>query len=588
MSAQQLITEHIDLWTSSVKSKNTQGRGSSKKRELYGIKKLRELILELAVRGSLVPQDPSDEPASELLNKIAHEKVKLLKEGKIKKQKPLAPIKEEDKPFALPAGWGYSKFGKIIERISNGYSGKQDKSGDGYPVTRIETISNSEINFEKLGYVPEIPQEKLEYYRLIKGDILLSHINSDYHVGKTALYDGERELFHGVNLILIRLHSAVSNEYVNLFLNKIRLTGYFISIAQHAIGQSSINQSKIVEVLVPLPPIDEQYRIVAKVDELMALCDQLEQQTESSIESHNLLVDTLLTTLTDAHDAKELSDNWARLADHFDTLITTDYAVEQLKQTILQLAVQGKLVPQDPNDEPARELLKRIAAEKERLIKDKKIKKQKPLPEIRDEDKLLELPAGWEFCRWYDIAEKIGDIDHKMPEEVSDGIPYVSPRDFYPNNIIDFANSKKIKRTDFERLAQKIQPKRDDIIFPRYGTIGANVLVETDRDFLASYSCCVIKTLEKFVDPKYQFFYSISGVVTEQCRKAENKTTQANVGIKSIQEFIVPLPPLNEQHRIVTKVDELLTRCAQLKTRLNDAQTTQLHLADAIIEQAIY
>ncbi|MFQ1946961.1 restriction endonuclease subunit S [Aeromonas veronii] len=403
MAIENLITDHLDLWTAAVRPKSGAGRGASSKLELTGIKKLRELILGLAVRGKLVPQDPSDEPASVLLERIAVEKARLVKEGKIKKPKALPEIGEEEKPFELPAGWEFTRVGSIINRISNGFSGVQNKEGNGFPLTRIESISESVINMGRVGYSPSIPHDKLNYYRLNQGDILLSHINSDLHVGKTAIFHGNHELYHGVNLLLIRTSCLVSYDYIDLVFNQLRLSGYFLSVAQHAIGQSSINQSIVQSVLIPLPPLDEQHRIVAKVKELMALCDQLEQQSEAQLAAHQMLVETLLATLTDSADADELAQNWARLSTHFDTLFTTESSIDALKQTILQLAVMGKLVPQDPSDEPASALLERIAAEKARLVKEKRIKKEKLLPAISEDEKPFELPQGWEWCHLKDI-----------------------------------------------------------------------------------------------------------------------------------------------------------------------------------------
>ncbi|HCP6463391.1 TPA: restriction endonuclease subunit S, partial [Escherichia coli] len=148
---------------------------------------------------------------------------------------------------------------------------------------------------------------------------------------------------------------------------------------------------------IPFPPLQEQERIIIRFTQLMSLCDQLEQQSLTSLDAHQQLVETLLGTLTDSQNAEELAENWARISEHFDTLFTTEASVDALKQTILQLAVMGKLVPQDPNDEPASELLKRIAQEKAQLVKEGTIKKQKPLPPISDEDKPFELPDGWEW-----------------------------------------------------------------------------------------------------------------------------------------------------------------------------------------------
>ena len=169
-------------------------------------------------------------------------------------------------------------------------------------------------------------------------------------------------------------------------------------------AQPNISREKIIATVVAVPSETEQHRIVTKVNELMAICDQLEQQQTDSITGHQTLVETLLATLTNSTTAEETTANWARIAEHFDTLFTTEYSIDQLKQTVLQLAVMGRLVPQNPADEPASVLLARIADEKTRLVAEKKIKKQKPLPPIGDNEKPFVLPVGWEWCRVGDLT----------------------------------------------------------------------------------------------------------------------------------------------------------------------------------------
>ncbi|HDV3212807.1 TPA: restriction endonuclease subunit S, partial [Escherichia coli] len=192
----------------------------------------------------------------------------------------------------------------------------------------------------------------------------------------------------------------------------------------------NISTAQINNIIIPIPPSDEQVKIIARVKLLISLCDQLEQQSLTSLDAHQQLVETLLGTLTDSQNAEELAENWARISEHFDTLFTTEASVDALKQTILQLAVMGKLVPQDPNDEPASELLKRIAQEKAQLVKEGKIKKQKPLPPISDEEKPFELPEGWEWCKFGLTSEFInGDRGSNYPnknEYVSQGIPWIN------------------------------------------------------------------------------------------------------------------------------------------------------------------
>jgi len=584
-----MITNHLDVWSSAQIKKNTVGRGSNGKQTAYGIKKLRELILELAVRGKLVPQDPNDEPASVLLEKIAHEKALLVKEGKIKNQKSLSEISDDEKPFDLPQGWEWARLGDLLQRISNGFSGNQNKNEAGYPFSRIETISNSLVNMKKIGYSSRIDPEKLDYYRLHTGDILLSHINSDFHVGKTAVVPKDIELYHGVNLLLLRLFSSVLSTYIDLNINTLRLSGYFIKIAQHAIGQSSINQSKIIQVCIALPPLAEQHRIVAKVNELMALCDQLEQQQTDSNAAHQTLVEILLGTLTSSADQNEFVTAWQRIADHFDTLFTTEHSIDQLKQTILQLAVMGKLVSQDPNDEPANVLQKKISERNSQLVKDGKIKKSKPLLQISKEKMPFELPPGWNWIKLGDVHDVTSSKRIHAKDYEHEGVPF-----FRSKEIGELGRGKQISteiyiaRDRYEELMSLPGfPKSGDMMLASIGASIGNNWICDERKFyykdgnitkIGSHAFANMRFLQIFMHSQTLWYQ----VTNEIAGSAYNALT-----IEKIKELLFPHPPLAEQHRIVAKVDELMALCDALKTRINEAQTTQINLADVIVEQAV-
>lgn len=262
--------------------------------------------------------------------------------------------------------------------------------------------------------------------------------------------------------------------------------------------------------------------------------------------------------------------------------------IKKLSQSILQDAVQGKLLSYSGAGkvEDAHQLLQKIKAEKQKLIAEGKLKKEKELPPIRTDEIPFELPEGWIWCRLGEVCEKIGDVDHKMPFEVQTGYPYISPKDFYGKNGIDFTNSKKISTDDFKILSKKIKPERNDIVFPRYGTIGVNRFIDFDMDFLASYSCAVIKNMKTLMNPSYVFYYSISPHVQNEIKKHTVKTTQPNVGIKSIQEFLFPLPPLSEQDRIVSKVEELMQVCEALEEEVEQSKTQLEHLMQSILSEA--
>jgi len=593
MSAQQLITEHIDLWTSTIKARKTQGRGSNKKRELYGIKKLRELILELAVRGKLVEQDHNDEPASILIARIATEKRLLVKENKIKKQKPLSETTEEEKPFEVPEGWHWEKLGNLfyLEMGQSPASKYYNQDGEGLP------FFQGKADFGKKYPTPRywcVQPQKHAY----PGDVLLS-VRAP--VGPTNI--ANIKCCIGRGLAALRPLSGISTSFVFYTMHAFRNT---LELLATGTTFSAVSKVHVENLAISVPPLKEQHRIVAKVDELMALCDQLEQQTESSLDAHNLLVDTLLSTLTDARDAKELSDSWARFMSTdglttgnagtipnthsvFDTLITTDYAVEQLKQTILQLAVMGKLVPQNPNDEPASKLLKRIAAEKAQLIKDKKIKKQKELPPIGDDENLKALPAGWSYAYMQNITKVVTCGMASTPKYQTKGRMFLSAKNIKPYKFMP-EEHKFVDDETFRKITQNACPERGDILLTRVGAgIGEAAVIDRDIEFAFYVSLTLVKPFLTHINSNYLLHWlnSPQGVKKSLDNVYGAGVSQGNLNVNQVRRFEVPIPPLEEQQRIVTKVDKLITLCDQLKSQLNHAQTTQLHLSDAVVENAL-
>ncbi|EIS3328451.1 restriction endonuclease subunit S, partial [Escherichia coli] len=410
MSVEKLIVDHMETWTSALQTRSTAGRGSSGKIELYGIKKLRELILELAVRGKLVPQDPNDEPASELLKRIAAEKAELVKQGKIKKQKPLPEISEEEKPFELPEGWEWVRLGNIAEYIQRGKGPKYSENGTVRVVSQ-KCVQWSGFKLEQSRWITDesIPSYTEERF-LKNGDVLWNSTGAGGTAGRVNFLETVKERLVVDSHVTIIRSIKQNGQFICNYISTYGIQQLFDpkhpkTLLSGTTNQAELNTSVVISFITPFPPQKEQERINTKVIELMSLCDQLEQQSLSSLDAHQQLVETLLGTLTDSQNAEELAENWARINEHFDTLFTTEASVDALKQTILQLAVMGKLVPQDPNDEPASELLKRIAQEKAQLVKEGKIKKQKPLPPISDEEKPFELPEGWEWCLFEDIID---------------------------------------------------------------------------------------------------------------------------------------------------------------------------------------
>jgi type I restriction enzyme S subunit len=197
-----------------------------------------------------------------------------------------------------------------------------------------------------------------------------------------------------------------------------------------------------------------------------------------------------------------------------------------------------------------------------------------------------ELPEGWNWVTMKDVCIKIGDIDHKMPKQLPSGYPYVSTKDFTDDLKISFENAKYISKEDYLNLSKKIKPERGDIIFPRYGTIGKNILIDFEKEFLVSYSCAVIKPDHKLVRSKYLYLYSLSPKITEEIRKYVVETTQANIGIASIKSFVFPLPPMNEQDNVVMVLESRLSVADKMEESITQSLQQSEALRQSILKKA--
>ncbi|MEZ8305838.1 restriction endonuclease subunit S [Vibrio splendidus] len=593
-SMNQLITDNIDIWTSTVKTKSASGRGSRKKRELYGVKKLRELILELAVRGKLVPQDSTDEPSSVLLERIAEEKAQLVKEKKIKKPKNLPEISDEEKSFVLPVGWEWAHLQDLTTYVQRGKGPKYAESGSVQVVSQ-KCVQNSGFDLSPARYVTDESLEKYQEERYLQDNDILWNSTGTGTVGRANVITNipEKRIVADSHVTVIR----PTNFYSRFLWCFIMAPGvqariqpdHENALVSGSTKQVELNTSSVVSVIVPVAPLKEQHRIVAKVDELMTLCDQLEQQTEASIAAHQVLVTTLLDTLTNSSDADELMQNWARISEHFDTLFTTEASIDKLKQTILQLAVMGKLVPQDPNDEPAEKLLDRIAEEKAQLIKEKKIKKQKALPPITDDEKPFELPNGWEWCRFSDMSNEVatgpfGSMIHKR-DYIEGGTPLINPSHMIDSKIIE-DNSITVSDIKVSELSS-YKLFENDIVMARRGEMGRCALVsKREEGWLCGTGSFVLR-FNQSLSREYILLMFRTSYVREYLGGESIGTTMTNLNHGILNKMPLLLPPIEQQHRITTKVKEMVALCNKLKARLKESQTTQVQLTDAIVEQAV-
>lgn len=547
-----------------------------------GIKKLRELILELAVRGKLVPQDSGDEPASALLKQIAHERARLVAEGKIKKPKPLEKIAAEEWPFVLPAGWEWSRLGHVSTYIQRG-------KGPAYVVeSDFRVVSQKCVRWTGLDLQPArfIAPESLVKYESIRflrsGDILWNSTGTGT-IGRACVVEkcSEDEQLVADSHVTVVRPTGLLPVFLWRWIQSPSVQSALEGNASGTTNQIELNTSTVIAHVAPIPPLTEQHRIVAKVDELMALCDRLEAQQDDAESAHAQLVQALLDSLTQASDAADFASSWQRLAEHFHTLFTTGSSIDALKQTLLQLAVMGKLVPQDPSDEPASELLRRV-----REINDKLERTFSSEAGGDDAENWFGTPAptGWSICKVSNIAEvKLGSTPSRAELSYWGGdIPWVSSGEV-AGTIIE-STRERITLAGHKNSSTTMIPSGSVLIamIGQGKTRGQSALLGIEACTNQNVAALIFNT--DLVSSRYvwlwaQAMYSLH-------RAGGHGGAQPALNAKKIKAFSLPLPPTAEQHRIVAKVDQIIALCQQLKTRLSKAREVNQQLASALVEQA--
>ena len=545
-----------------------------------GVQKLRELILQLAVQGKLVPQDQSDEPASILLVRIEAEKKKLEKEGKIKKVKPTLEVKQEKQPYELPKGWSWSRLGNLAE-VNGGFAFKSTNyTDDGMRVVRISDFD--ERGFKNNKVVRHPYSDELHSFRLNEDNILMAMTGGT--VGKSLLVKVlSEQMVVNQRVATIKIMTGVVPEYINGLI-RTNLIQDVIKAAKNSTNDN-ISMGDILTFLVPLPPLKEQKRIIAKVDQLMTRCDELEarqqKQQQGRIRLNNSALDAILT----ARKPDEFANHWQRICNNFDLLYDHPGTIAKLRAAILQLAVQGKLVPQDPNDEPASVLLERVKIEKERLVKEGKIKKQKRLPAIKDEKKPFDLPVGWKWSRIWDVAEMITSGSRGWAKYYSDRGPiFVTMGNLSRGHYK--LRMKTIRHVNPPLTGEGSRTKlvENDLLISITGDVGNLGLIPKNfgEAYINQHTC-----LLRFM-PQCQNRYFpelLRSPLAKLQYDAPQRGIKNSFRLGDVGEMLIPIPPLQEQKRIVTKVNQLMALCDELEAKLNQAQQHNEKLMTATVKQ---
>ncbi len=535
-----------------------------------GVARLRELILTLAVQGKLVPQDPSDEPASELLKKIRAEKDRLIAEGKIKRDKPLAEITDEESSIELPDSWTWVRFGDV----------SINRDGERIPVSSSDRELRSKV-YDYYGASGVI--DKIDGYLFDKTLLLIGEDGANLINRSTPI----AFLAHGKYWVNNHAHVIDATnpkllDYLALFINSISLRPYVTGTAQ-----PKMNQAKLNSIPVALPPLAEQSRIVTRVEELMQLCDALEAQGQLEAEQHARLVSTLFASLLQSDTPKALADNWQRIATHFDLLLDRPEAVDALEQTILQLAVRGLLVPQDPTDEPASVLLQKIRTEKDHLIAQGKIKRDKSLPPITDEEKPFELPQGWVLARFGDLAQISSGVTlgRKTPISKPLLLPYLRVANVQRWTLK--LESMKEVIID-EKELDRFQICTGDLLITEGGDWDKVGRTAIWRDQLPTclHQNHVFKARGVTPEwcPEWAELYLNSDIARSYFAASAKQTTNlASINMTELKNCVFPLPPRSEQERIAKRFEMLWGLCSDLRTKLLASQIAMSITSEAVL-----
>jgi type I restriction enzyme S subunit len=548
-----------------------------------GIAKLRELILTLAMQGKLVEQNPNDPPASELLKKIEAEKRRLVKAGKIKQPRPLPPIKPDEVPYELPQGWEWVRLGEVSSYIQRG-KGPQYADFSTHRVISQKCVRWYGLDLEPARYIDPASLEKYEPIRFLREGDLLWNSTGTGTIGRACLVPQEiedEEIVADSHVTVVR-RIEISPLFLWRWIQSPMVQNEIEGSASGTTNPIELNTSTVINHLMPLPSLSEQHRIVAKIDQLMARCDELEKLRTNREQQRLAVHAAAIRQLLDAPDGSV----WDFIRQHFAELYSVKENVAELRKAILQLAVMGKLVPQDRNDPPARELLKEIETEKQRLVKAGKIKQPKPLPPIKPEEVPFPLPQGWEWVRLGSLSPEFQNGISKRGS--SDGRDTIVLRlaDIVGNEV-SLEDTRSIRLNENER--SKYLLKDRDILITRVNgsvdLVGSFIRVRRHTQPFTYCDHFIRMQLPKnFIDVDYLHTISKGAFIRRQIEgKFVTTAGQKTVNQTHIATLVLPLPPFPEQHRIVARVDQLMTLCDTLDQKLDAATSKQTELLNAMM-----
>lgn len=529
------------------------------------VEKLKELILDMSVKGKLVSQDLDDEPASVLLERIKEEKELLIKEKKIKKQKLLSETKEEEMLYELPKGWKWVRLGDLVLEILGG--GTPSKSNPAYwngdiPWASVKDIKELYITSTQDTITPEGLANSSAKLITKQNIILCTRMG----LGKIC-----------INTIDMAINQDLKAVYLPKTVDKLYFVYWYKSLKIEGTGTTvkGIRQDQLLNLSFPFPPLNEQRRIVKRVDQLMSFCEELKKRLEKKRERGGRLNVSAFSSLEQSLTPEALKENLQFVLTNLSSLCTEEKHIQQLRNAIVSLAVKGKLVPQDKNDEPASALLEKVKEEKERLIKEKIIKREKSILPIVVEEKAYGLPKGWEWTRLGTIIHLISG-QHLTPDQYNikgKGIPYLT-------GPSDFQNGRALI-TKWTEVPKVVVEKNDILITVKGSGVGKAIILNVSSTSIGRQLMAIRPVL---IDKNYVYMF---------IQLYKKRINDASIGIaipgisrEDLLNLMIPLPPLDEQKRIVEKVSQLMSLCSELEKQINCTNNQKEQLLQSILNQA--
>lgn len=534
----------------------------------HGVKRLRELILSLAVKGKLVRQANNSESVAALLARIQKNKAAAIESGRVKRQKPLRRIDASEVPFEIPKSWQWVRLGEITN------FGTTDKSGEVIDRTWVLDLEDIEKDTSKILQRRSFAERRSlsDKNCFLAGDVLYGKLRP--YLNKVVVADAP-----GVcttEILPFRCFAEVEPKYFQTALRSPYFLDY-VNRKSYGMKMPRLGTEDGRNALIPMPSVVEQRSIVARVGELMELCDSLEEKGRLEAEQHARLTSALFDSLVASESPQALAENWQRVAEHFDLLLDRPEAVDALERTILELAVRGLLVEQDAEDEPANELLQKIALKKQLKIAAKEVRQGKVSRPQSASNAPDRLPSGWQWVNVDALCFKVTDGTHFTPHYVESGVRFVSAKDIVGGALV-FNRCRYISKDEHEKLYRRCNPEYHDIVISKSGSIGTVALVQDHDEFSLFESLALLKFDQTALCPTFlvhALSHACGSLTAEHIRGVGVK----HLHLDMLRGLELAIPPLAEQRRIVARLNELREHVGRLRQCLTSKARAQSLLA---------